>query len=245
MRRPVELLAVAVALLVTVVASAQEAQHPKVPESRARATALAKVANGRVRSEELEREGGRLIYSYDIAVPGRSGIEEVNVDAMTGAVVNIQHEGAGAERAEAAQEAGRQPRSGAHGAPYGRWLIDRVRMKHPALKSVELAIVRNGSCRTVAATAPEDLGETCDADENGPMRTGQPDVEAPSRSDPVYDITQALHDAHGSLVGAVGMDIAPGNRGRAAALALAREVRRELEALIPSKQRVFGPAPSK
>jgi len=73
----------------------------KIKETEARATALAQVKNGTVRSEELEREHGHLIYSYDIQVPGKSGIDEVNVDAMTGKVIAKTHEGDKAQRKEA------------------------------------------------------------------------------------------------------------------------------------------------
>ena len=73
----------------------------KIKETEARATALAQVKNGTVRSEELEREHGHLIYSSDIEVPGKSGIDEVNVDAMTGTVIARTHEGSKAERKEA------------------------------------------------------------------------------------------------------------------------------------------------
>ena len=64
----------------------------KVSEAAARATALKEVPNGVIQSGELEREDGKLIYSFDIKVPGKSGIEEVEVDAMTGAVVEREHE---------------------------------------------------------------------------------------------------------------------------------------------------------
>jgi uncharacterized membrane protein YkoI len=77
----------------------------KIEEAAARATALARVKNGAVKSEELEREHGHLIYSYDIEVPGKSGIDEVNIDAMTGKVIAMTHEGPRAEHKEAAAEA--------------------------------------------------------------------------------------------------------------------------------------------
>jgi uncharacterized membrane protein YkoI len=80
-------------------------RQARIPEPQARRTALAAVRHGRVRSHELEREHGRLIWSYDIAVPGRSGIEEVTVDALTGRIVTHEHETAAAERREARQEA--------------------------------------------------------------------------------------------------------------------------------------------
>jgi uncharacterized membrane protein YkoI len=75
----------------------------KIKETEARATALAQVKNGTVKAEELEREHGRLIYSYDIEVPGKSGVDEVNVDAMTGKVIAKTHEGPEVERKEAAK----------------------------------------------------------------------------------------------------------------------------------------------
>jgi uncharacterized membrane protein YkoI len=77
----------------------------RIKETEARATALTRVKNGTVKSEELEREHGHLIYSYDIEVPGNSGIDEVNVDAMTGEVIAKTHEGPKAERKEADAEA--------------------------------------------------------------------------------------------------------------------------------------------
>ena len=77
----------------------------KVTESVAAATAQARVPNGKIQGVELEREKDRLIYSYDITVPGKTGIDEVNVNAIDGSVVAKQHETPKAEKKEAAQEA--------------------------------------------------------------------------------------------------------------------------------------------
>jgi Peptidase propeptide and YPEB domain len=235
-------------LLSAACASAQ--QTPKVAEATARATALARVPGGHVTSHELEEEDGRLIYSYDIEVPGRSGVQEVNVDAMTGEVVGEEHEEAAAERAEQAEQSEQEeaqeeqaPHVPTPPAPYAQSLVDAAVVSHAPVKSVEMAVVLDGVCRTIAATAPEDIGERCAADENDPMQTGEADVEEPSQADPIYDITQALHDAGGHLIGAVGMDIEPGTIDRAAVVALAQSVLRELEAQIPSQQRLFERAP--
>lgn len=119
--RPVILLAALGALLVmSSSAAAQKEKHTrakheteaqlraeaKIPEATARATALAKVPNGKVKKYELERENGKLLYSYDIATPGKSGIDEVQVDAITGNVIgDVVHESARTERKEAAAEA--------------------------------------------------------------------------------------------------------------------------------------------
>ena len=80
-------------------------KEAKVAEGAARKTALAAVPDGKVQSHELERENGRLIYSYDIKIAGKSGVEEVNVDAMTGEIVAHEHENAKAEAKEKKAEA--------------------------------------------------------------------------------------------------------------------------------------------
>jgi uncharacterized membrane protein YkoI len=80
------------------------AREAKVTKLQATKTALAQVPGGKIRSSELEREKGKLIYSFDIKVAGKSGIEEVNVDAMTGSVVAHEHESPKAEKKEAALE---------------------------------------------------------------------------------------------------------------------------------------------
>ena len=80
-------------------------KEAKVSEATARATALKEVPNGVVKSSELEREKGKLIYSYDITVPGKTGIEEVNVNAIDGSVVGKEHETPKSEKKEAAAEA--------------------------------------------------------------------------------------------------------------------------------------------
>jgi uncharacterized membrane protein YkoI len=84
---------------------AQLQAEAKVSETAARATALKQVPNGTIKSTELEREHGKLIYSFDISVPGKSGVEEVNVSAIDGSVVAKEHESAKTEQKEATQAA--------------------------------------------------------------------------------------------------------------------------------------------
>ena len=64
-----------------------------------------KVAQGRltkavIQSAEIEVEDGHLMYSFDMKQPGKSGIEEVQVDAHTGKVLGVEHEDAAAEARE-------------------------------------------------------------------------------------------------------------------------------------------------
>jgi uncharacterized membrane protein YkoI len=79
-------------------------KEAKISEATARATALKEVPNGKVKSSELERENGKLIYSFDIVVPGKTGVEEVNIDAVDGSVVAHEHESAKTEKKEAATD---------------------------------------------------------------------------------------------------------------------------------------------
>ena len=83
---------------------AQSKPKPKLTEAQARKIAAREVPTGRVQSAELEQEHGHLIYSFDIKVAGKSGIEEINVDAMNGKVLAHEHEGPAAERQEAKAE---------------------------------------------------------------------------------------------------------------------------------------------
>src|SRR3982750_2654065 len=69
-------------------------KEAKISEETARTTALKEVPNGTVKSSELEREKGKLIYSYDIVVPGKPGVEEVNVNAIDGSIVGRVRESA-------------------------------------------------------------------------------------------------------------------------------------------------------
>jgi uncharacterized membrane protein YkoI len=66
-----------------------------VSKTDAQATALAKVPNGTYKESELEKEHGKLIWSFDFTTPDTKDITEVNVDAISGDVVNIEHEKAG------------------------------------------------------------------------------------------------------------------------------------------------------
>ena len=101
---------VAILLLVSLVAwaggeskasQAALSKEAKITMEEAQKTALAKEP-GKIKSKELEREKGRLIYSFDIKTA--DGIHEVNIDAMTGEVVEDTVESAAAEAKEKAAD---------------------------------------------------------------------------------------------------------------------------------------------
>lgn len=86
------------------------AKEAKVSLVDATATALKEIPGGKVAAHELEREDGKLIYSFDIKVAGKSGIDEVAVDAMTGAMITKTHETPEDEAKEKAADAKAKPK---------------------------------------------------------------------------------------------------------------------------------------
>jgi uncharacterized membrane protein YkoI len=80
-------------------------KEAKMTMTDARSLAQSTVPSGKIASGEIEREGGKLIYSFDMKVAGKSGIDEVNIDAMTGKLVSHQHESPKDEKAEAKADA--------------------------------------------------------------------------------------------------------------------------------------------
>jgi hypothetical protein len=74
------------------------AKQAKISMAKAREIARAK-ASGNIESEELEKEHGKLVYSFDIRNE-KGTITEVQVDAKTGGIVSVEEEDKEAEAKE-------------------------------------------------------------------------------------------------------------------------------------------------
>ena len=81
---------------------AKLAKQAKITKEKAQEIAL-KRAPGTVESGELEREHGKLVYSFDIR-NAKGTIDEVQVSAITGKVVRVEHENKKQEAAEKRKE---------------------------------------------------------------------------------------------------------------------------------------------
>jgi len=84
----------------------------KISQDDAQKAALASLkdsSKATVKEAELEAEHGCLIYSFDIAIQGKSGIQEVEVDAGNGKVLSNKHESAASEAAEKAKDKAKPP----------------------------------------------------------------------------------------------------------------------------------------
>ncbi len=75
-------------------------KQAKITLEAAKATALAKVP-GTVEDGELEKEHGKLVYSFDIRNE-KGTISEVWIDAKTGKLIKVEEENAAAEATEEA-----------------------------------------------------------------------------------------------------------------------------------------------
>jgi hypothetical protein len=78
----------------------------KISQADAQKTAFARInaPPTTVAEGELEVEQGCLVYSFDIRIPGKPGIEEVMVDAGTGKILSHKHESTKQEAAEKAKD---------------------------------------------------------------------------------------------------------------------------------------------
>ena len=76
----------------------------KVSVEDAKKTALGTVnaSGAAIAKGGLEVEDGCLVYSYDVKIPGKNGVEEVIIDAGSGKVLKTEHEGSVKEAAEKA-----------------------------------------------------------------------------------------------------------------------------------------------
>jgi len=85
----------------------------KVTVDSAAKLAVAAVPGGVIAKAELERENNALIWSFDLKVAGQLGLSEVNVNAVTGAVLPVEHENAASEAREAREDSARARRPAA------------------------------------------------------------------------------------------------------------------------------------
>ena len=80
-------------------------RQAKVSHAEAEKLALAQAPNGKVEKFEIEKENGKLVWSFDIATPGSPNITEVQIDAVTGQVASGAQEGPAEQEKERQQDA--------------------------------------------------------------------------------------------------------------------------------------------
>ena len=76
----------------------------KLSRADAERIALSRVPGATIKEGELEKEHGKLIWSFDMATPDTKDVTEVNIDAITGAVIAVDKETAKDEAKEKKKE---------------------------------------------------------------------------------------------------------------------------------------------
>ena len=79
-------------------------KQARVTKHQAKKIALARVKGGTIKSAELEKENGVLIWSFDVAQPDKKDVTEVWVDATTGKITAVDVETPLGEKKEAAED---------------------------------------------------------------------------------------------------------------------------------------------
>src|SRR5438874_745440 len=77
----------------------------RISKSDAERIALGKVPGGTIKEGELEKEKGKLIWSFDVSTPGTKDITEVQVDAINGGIVSTTTETVADQEKEKREEA--------------------------------------------------------------------------------------------------------------------------------------------
>lgn len=67
-------------------------KEAEITKAEAEKIALEKVPQGKVESAELEKEHGKLVWSFDVGVPNSKNITEIQVDAKTGKIAAVEIE---------------------------------------------------------------------------------------------------------------------------------------------------------
>ena len=79
-------------------------KQARVTKHQAKRIALARVKGGTIKSAELEKENGVLVWSFDVGQPGKKDVSEVWVDATTGKITKVDVETPITQKKEAAED---------------------------------------------------------------------------------------------------------------------------------------------
>ena len=121
---------------------------------------------------------------------------------------------------------------------FAQSLVNKTLEAHPEADEIGISVPAARACTVVASSDKSDVGETCEADDSAPIRTGKPHVGKEAGD---FDVSVPLHDKTGEAVGAVTVRFrkAAGQTNATvttAATAIADEMARQ----IPSKATLLG-----
>jgi hypothetical protein len=116
-------------------------------------------------------------------------------------------------------------------------LVEATQAKHPESDEIGISAITSRGCVGIASTDKSDIGEKCEKENSGAMRSGKPVVEKEKDG---FDVTLPLHDSTGKIIGALGIGFKPGpGQTEASVTEQAQKIASEIEAQIPSKAKLF------
>jgi hypothetical protein len=128
---------------------------------------------------------------------------------------------------------------------YAQKLVNETLAAHPDLMGLEIsaASVRTDECTTIASDEELGIGEKCDQDEHSVMKTDKPLVDkTKEHGQAFFDVNIPIHDANGKVLAIVGIDFKPDPKLTAAqASERALQIAKEIEAKVPSRDKLYEP----
>ena len=129
---------------------------------------------------------------------------------------------------------------------YAQKLIEETLAAHQELDALAISATPPGKtqCVTIASDEAKEIGEDCDEEELTAMKTNSPLVQKEMENGKdTYDVTIPIHDASGKVIATAGIDFDPDpNQSEAKVTERAQQIAKEIEAKVPSKEKLFAPA---
>ena len=128
---------------------------------------------------------------------------------------------------------------------YAQKLVNETLAAHPDIMGLEISAVAIGKeeCTTIASDEELGIGEKCDQDEYTVMKSNQPFADKTTEhGKEFFDVNVPIHDANGKILAIVGVDFKPDPKQTAAqASDRAQQIAKEIEAKVPSREKLFEP----
>ena len=128
---------------------------------------------------------------------------------------------------------------------YAQKLVNETLAAHPDIMGLEIsaAYAKKDDCSTIASDEELGIGEKCDRGEYSVMETNKPFADkTKEHGKEFFDVNVPIHDANGKILAIVGVDFKPDPKQTAAqASAQAELIAKEIEAKVPSREKLFEP----
>jgi hypothetical protein len=128
---------------------------------------------------------------------------------------------------------------------YAQKVVNETLAAHPEIMGLEISAtsLKKDKCTTIASDEELGIDEKCDRDEYDAMKTGKPFADKTTGNEQeFFDVNVPVHDANGKIIAVVGVDFKPDPKQTAAqATEGAQQIAKEIEAKIPSKEKLYEP----